>query len=182
MDPNQGLAAYLSGTGDLYIGGIPQRLRSLSEGHDELLTGGHLGPGSVPLVGFATTQEILDEKGDAMLRLFNVWNRTSRYAAESPEKTEELGVFIARLLNEKTGAQMKPSDFKTMFNGWQHFPPTVADWKSWYERISPEERWELASEFFVDVKGTIAEKPDYAVHIVIDQFLDDYEAKYGTDQ
>ena len=42
-----------------------------------------------------TGQQILDEKGDAMKRLFNVWNRTSRYAAESPANTEELGVFIA---------------------------------------------------------------------------------------
>lgn len=182
LDPNQGLAAYLSGTGDLYIGGIPQRLRALQEGHQELITGEHLGPGSVPLVGFATTQKIYDEKRDALIRLFSVWNRTSRYAAESPQNTEELGVFIAQKLNEKTGAQMKASDFKTMFNGWQHFPPTVREWKNWYTRISPQERWDLASEFFVDVKKTVAEKPDYAQYILVDKFLNDYEAQFGADK
>ena len=32
MNPDQGLAAFLSGTGDVYLGGIPQRTRATAEG------------------------------------------------------------------------------------------------------------------------------------------------------
>lgn len=182
MNPDEGLAAFLAGEGDMYIGGIPHRLRALKEGYPEHITGMHLGPGATPLVGQAVTQEFMDENYDALLRVFRVWNRTSRYAAETPENHLEMAVFITGMLNEKTGAQMVPSDFKKMFNNWQHFPPTVTDWKMWYERITPRHRWDVAAELFVDVKGTTSEKPDFDTFILMDQFLDDYEAKYGPNE
>ena len=182
MDPNQGLAAFLSGTGDAYIGGIPQRLGALKQGMKELITGSHLGPGSVPLVGYATTQEFIDKHYDALLRVLYVWNRTNRYIAENPAQTEEGGFFITQKLNEKTGAHMAPSDFKSMFNNWQHFPPTVAAWQWWYQRIPPKQRWGLASEFFVTVKGTVKQTPDFSTFILFDKFLNDYKAKFGQDK
>ena len=44
LEPDQGLAAFLNGTGDAYIGGIPQRTRAGKEGMVEMLTGIDLGP------------------------------------------------------------------------------------------------------------------------------------------
>src|ERR1044071_7188909 len=44
LNPDEGLAAFLRGEGDAYIGGIPQRTRAGKEGMVEMLTGADLGP------------------------------------------------------------------------------------------------------------------------------------------
>lgn len=184
MEANEGLAAFLSGTGDAYIGGIPHRLRALSEGYEELLTGGQMGPGSVPLVGLAATRDAIEDPDTYQLYLdvFSVWNRTNRYAAESEEQLLEVGQFVADELNKTTGAQMVAEDFKTMFNGWQRFPATGTEWQEWYAQYSPEERWQTAVEFFVDVKGTVASAPPVADNVVADKFVADYIEAFGADK
>jgi len=181
MEANEGLAAFLSGTGDAYIGGIPQRLRALNEGNVELLTGGQMGPGSVPLVGFAATKDAVadPEQYELFLDVFSVWNRVNTYAGQSEENLLELGQFVADELNRTTGAGMVAEDFKTMFNGWQQFPANGAEWKEWYEVFPPTERWAIAKEFFGDVKGVVTNVPDASENVVVDKFIDDYIAKYG---
>lgn len=184
MEANEGLAAFLSGTGDAYIGGIPHRLRALDEGYLELLTGGQMGPGSVPLVGLAAERTAVEDPATYQLYLdvFSVWNRINRYGAESEEQLLELGQFVADELNKTTGAQMVAEDFKTMFNGWQQFPPTGVAWQESYETYKPSERWETAAEFFVDVKGTVASAPPFEEHVIVDQFVADYIEAFGTDK
>ena len=44
MNPDQGLAAFLSGTGDVYLGGIPQRTRATAEGMVVVASGPDLAP------------------------------------------------------------------------------------------------------------------------------------------
>ena len=182
LSPNEGATAFLSGTGDAFMAGIPQRLATRKRGAVELLTGSQMGPGSVPLVAFATTEQYYNEHEDTLVRFLSVWNRFSRYAAESEENAREVGAFVAKLLNEKTGAGLTPDDFVTLFNNWQHFPPTVSEWKRWYTEISPQDRWDVAGEFFVDVKGNVEEKPEFDQYIWLDKLLDAYEQKLGADQ
>lgn len=181
MEANEGLAAFLSGTGDAYIGGIPQRLRALNEGNVELLTGGQMGPGSVPLVGFAATKDAVAdaEQYELFLDVFSVWNRVNTYAGESEANLLELGQFVADELNRTTGAGMVAEDFKTMFNGWQQFPANGAEWNEWYEVFPPQERWDIAKEFFGDVKGVVTNVPPASENVVLDKFIADYIAKHG---
>ena len=54
LNPDEGLAAFLRGEGDAYIGGIPQRTRAAKEGMLEMLTGADIGP--PPINGFVTTK------------------------------------------------------------------------------------------------------------------------------
>jgi len=183
MEANEGLAAFLAGTGDAYIGGIPQRLRALNEGDKELLTGGQMGPGSVPLVGLAATKEAVadPEMYDLFLDVFSVWNRVNTYAGESEENLLELGQFVADELNRTTGAGMAAEDFKTMFNGWQQFPANAAEWQKWYDIFPPQERWDMATEFFSDVKGVVDNVPPASENVILDKFIADYIAKFGDD-
>ena len=44
LNPDEGLAAFLSGTGDFYLGGIPQRTRATAEGYKPIVVGADLAP------------------------------------------------------------------------------------------------------------------------------------------
>jgi ABC-type nitrate/sulfonate/bicarbonate transport system substrate-binding protein len=182
LNPNEGATAFLSGTGDALMAGIPQRLATRKRGAVELLTGAQMGPGSVPLVAFATTDEYYKAHEDTLKKFFSVWTRLSSYAAESTENAREVGGHVADLLNQKTGADLTPDDFVTLFNNWQHFPPNVSEWKKWYGKISPADRWQVAGEFFVDVKKNVKQLPDFDQYIWLNKFLDSYESTYGADK
>lgn len=106
LDPDQGLAAFLSGTGDAYLGGIPQRTRALSEGMKILASGPDLAP--PPINGFVTTSKFATKNQDAMLRLLHVIFRTVRYCNA---KTIDCAKIIVGQLNSQTGANLTNKNY-----------------------------------------------------------------------
>ena len=67
LNPDEGLASFLTGQGDAFIGGIPQRTRASKEGMIEMLTGADLGP--APINGMVTTKKYAQENPDILLKL-----------------------------------------------------------------------------------------------------------------
>jgi len=111
LDPDQGLAAFLAGTGDAYLGGIPQRTRALSEGMLLLASGPDLAP--PPINGFVTTKKFATANQDALLRLQHVMFRTVRYCNA---RTADCGRIIIKELNSRTGAGFT---LKNYLDFWQ---------------------------------------------------------------
>ena len=70
LNPDEGLAAFLTGSGDAYIGGIPQRTRAGKEGMIEMLTGVDLGP--APINGIVTTKQYYEKNKEKLLKILKV--------------------------------------------------------------------------------------------------------------
>ncbi len=98
LPPDEGLAAFLSGTGDAYMGGIPQRTRAVKEGMVEVVRGLDLGP--APINGLISSKAYVQSHKETVLKLLKVWFEIDNYINDHEE---EAGAFISRDLNKRTG-------------------------------------------------------------------------------
>lgn len=180
MDPDQGLAAFLSGTGDAYIGGAPQRQRAVSEGSPVLLSGTDLAP--PPINGFTTKRSYLDKYQDKVVKLAHVMHRIIRYC---DAKTEECGRIIVNRLNKETGSN---ASVKGFVDDWQHTelyaknadavkkmildPDGVAYWK---------DTWDGDNDYLTRT-GVLGSDVDSDKHFAGREVWDAYVSRYGKDE
>ena len=156
LNPDEGLAAFLSGTGDFYLGGIPQRTRATAEGYKPVVVGADLAP--PPLNGIITTPDYAAENQETLLKLLNVWFRIVNFVEEN---TDEGAAIILETLNSQTGAGMTVESFKEFWQGYEHYPLNASEierdilsedgysyWKA---------RWDDTNDYFVNVSGVIDE-------------------------
>lgn len=178
MDPDEGLAAFLTGTGDAYLGGIPQRIRATQEGMVPLATGPDLAP--PPINGIVTTETFLENNPEALLGLVRVWFRIVDYMNANPDEGAKL---IIDELNQRTGARMTVEDFQSFWNKLEHFPESPAaieeiildpnGWSYW------RDRWDDSNWYFHEIKGVIDEPlaPEDAFYM--DKAHEQYVRTYG---
>jgi len=181
LDPDQGLAAFLGGEGDAYLGGIPQRLRAINEGMTVIASGPDLAP--PPINGFVTTKTFAEENEDAMLRLMNVMFRIVRYCNDN---TADCGEIITTAINERTGAEMGVQDFETFWQNLEHYAGNAAEvdemilsqdgfayWKA---------TWDGDNAFLYEDSEQIPSPVDAADHFWGERVQELYIAKYGADE
>lgn len=154
LNPDEGLAAFLSGTGDFYLGGIPQRTRLTQEGMKAIVTGAELAP--PPINGIITTPDYAAANQDVLVKLLHVWFRIVNYVEEN---TEEGGQMILNILNEQTGANMTVDNFTTFWQNYEHYPLTP---EAIEQDILSEDgyaywraRWDATNDYFVNVTGSL---------------------------
>ena len=180
MNPDQGLAAFLSGTGDAYLGGIPQRTRLTDEGMIVLASGPDLAP--PPINGFVTTASYAENNEDAMLRLMNVMFRIVRFCNDN---TAECGEIITDELNRQTGAELTVEGF---IGFWQVFENYAGNAGEVQDIILSEDgysywrnTWDGDNQFFMD-SGDISEPVDSDVHFWGDRVQAAYVDRFGADE
>lgn len=153
LPPDEGLLAFLAGTGDFYIGGIPQRFKAKQEGMIEILTGVDLGP--APINGLVTSRQLMEKDPDALSELINGWFDTVKYIDANLESS---ALEIVTLVNSNTAGELKPEDFYTAWNELESFmkaPDQVSN-----EILSPSgknywlARWNDCNDYFVDIAKT----------------------------
>jgi NitT/TauT family transport system substrate-binding protein len=180
MDPDQGLAAFLSGTGDAYLGGIPQRTRLTKEGYLTLISGPDVAP--VPLNGWVTTRAFAEKNQEALLKLQNVMFRIIRYTNANQD---EIGKLITDRLNSETGAQMTIENFKKFWNEIEIYPQNATavarDILSDNGQGSWKRTWDNDNYYFVEVDKTIPQKVPYDA-CWAPKVQDLYVAKFGADE
>ena len=178
LPPDEGLAAFLIGTGDAYIGGIPQRTRAGKEGMLELISGVDLGP--APINGMVTTRKFDREHREELLKLLHVWFKIVNFVERNPD---DGGQMIVTVLNQNTGAKFTIDDFKTFWQKYEHYPLTPKDVAiailSPTGRNSWKARWDDCNEYLFDVKKVIPTpvKPNDAFLMIEAQQA--YVKKYG---
>jgi len=180
MNPDQGLAAFLSGTGDVYLGGIPQRTRATADGMIVVASGPDLAP--PPINGFVTTGTFANAHEDAMLALMNVMFRIVRYCNDN---TAECGQIITDELNAQTGAQLTVDGFTSFWQVFENYAGNAAEVQNII--LSPDgysywkKTWDGDNAFF-KASGDITEDVDPAVHFWGDKVQQLYVNKYGADE
>jgi NitT/TauT family transport system substrate-binding protein len=154
LPPDEGLAAFLSGQGDAYIGGVPQRTRAEKEGMIELLTGADIGP--PPINGIVTTREYYERNKEALARLLKVWFRSVQYI---DAHLDEGASTIVGILNKNSSANFTADDFKRFWNKIEHYPPTPEAIEA--DILSPQgknywrARWDDCNEYFLNIANVI---------------------------
>jgi len=154
INPDEGLAAFLQGTGDAYIGGIPQRTKAASEGMIEMITGSDLGP--APINGIVTTKKFAAEHEEALLKILKVWFKIVNY---TDGNLDEVSKIMTDELNKNTAAGVSSQQFKIFWNNYEHYPisPKAVDddilsqngknyWKN---------RWDDCNLYFYNIKHSI---------------------------
>jgi NitT/TauT family transport system substrate-binding protein len=180
MDPDQGLAAFISGTGDAYLGGIPQRTRLTKEGYLTLLSGPDIAP--VPLNGWVTTKAFAEKNKESLLKLQHVMFRIIRYTNANQDVVAKA---ITDRLNQETGAKMTIAEFKRFWNEIENYPNNAAevqkdilnqDGFAYWKRT-----WDNDNQYFVEIEKLIPIKVPYDAFWG-DKVQKEYVEKYGDNE
>jgi len=179
LNPEEGLAAFLRGDGDAYIGGIPQRTRAEHEGMLPMLTGADLGP--PPINGFVTTKAYAATHEDVLLKLLHVWFKSVNYVNGN---MSDGGGRIVKIVNSYSAASFTLGDFERFWNHLEHYPANPQEVQELI--LNPNgsnywrARWDDCNNYFYNIKHVIQApvSPDDAFVMIKAQR--DYVAKYGS--
>jgi len=180
MDPDAGLAAFLSGTGDAYLGGIPQRFKSLQEGMMIGISGPDLAP--PPINGLLALRDFATENEDHVLAFLSVIHRIVRFC---DAETAECGKIITDRINEETAAGLTVADFESF---WQNIELYATDANSAKEMILDESgvaywkaTWDSDNDYLVGT-GAIPAPVDSESNFLMPQVWKSYVDKYGSSE
>lgn len=180
MDPDAGLAAFLSGTGDAYLGGVPQRGRALEEGMLIGLSGPDLA--APPINGALTTRTFVDENQEALLAFIDVMHRIIRYC---DAETDACGQTITDRLNAETAAGLTVDGFNEY---WQNIELYAPNAQSASDMILAEDgvaywqtTWDNDNAYLFG-NGDIPAEVDADEHFLMPEVWQAYVDEYGADQ
>jgi len=178
FNPDEGLAAFLSGTGDAFLGGIPQRTRANKEGMVEMLAGKDLG--SPEINGYVATRQFAQQHETALLKLLHVWFRSVNYIDRN---MNDGATIIVEKLNSQSGASFSIADFKRFWNKIEHYPPSA---KAVQTEILDKSgraywltRWSDCNHYFADITKSIPEKVDAKDVFIMPAVQKKYIERYG---
>lgn len=180
MDPDSGLAAFLTGTGDAYLGGVPQRGTALDAGMVVGLAGPDLA--APPINGAVTTRGFIDDHEDDLLAFIDVMHRIIRYC---DAETDACAQTITQRLNAETAAGLTVEGFKDYWQSIELYAPNaqaasdmilaedgVSYWKS---------TWDSDNAYLVETGG-IPAAVDADTNFLMPDIWEAYVEKYGADQ
>lgn len=138
MDPVEGAAAFLQGTGDFYSDGLPQRFRLEQEGMLNVVTGVQLGGGAMDTAGLYVTQAFYKDHPEAVYGLLKAWYKAVDYIKTKPD--EGIPMMID-WINEQSGAGMTVEDGKRFLADLVLFP-TYAEVNEWFFTADSPYNWD----------------------------------------
>ena len=151
MTPPEGLAAFLTGTGDIYNGGIPQRLKGVEEGNKLLVTLKDLKPEGINFCGFATTKKFAAEHPELLTAFENVALQNHRFIEEHPD--EGFGI-MQKTIKQVAGDNIAIDRFKYIWKELEFFPTSGGQLAK--ELLAPDgefywrPRFDLIDKFYHD--------------------------------
>lgn len=180
MDPDAGLAAFLTGTGDAYLGGIPQRAKALEEGMLIGLSGPDLA--APPINGAVTTRTFVEDNQEELLAFIDVMHRIIRYC---DAETEACGATITDRLNEETAAGLTVEGF---MDYWQNIELYAPNAQAANDMILAEDgvsywqtTWDSDNAYLFG-SGDIPAEVSADDHFLMPEVWQAYVDEYGADQ
>ncbi|WP_103663144.1 ABC transporter substrate-binding protein [Microbacterium sp. CJ77] len=180
LDSDSGLAAFLAGTGDAYLGGIPQRQTLVDAGMLVGISGPDL---SAPEInGIVTKRDFASTHQDVVLSFINVMFRTIRYCDANEDACAEL---ITTALNQEAAGGMTVEGWKSFWQTLELHAVNAAQAKEWI--LEPDgiaywkTTWDAGNEYFLE-SDSIPAPVDGAQHFLMPEMWDAYVAEYGADE
>jgi len=122
--------ALLSGSIDIMISGIPQRLAMLKQGYQTLMDQSVV-PSTISHAGFAAKRSWIDANPELAVRLERAILRTLDFIEKNPD--ESFPIIAERL--RQAGTEIAPEDIARVWNVMEFFP----NGKDWYkENVATE--------------------------------------------
>jgi len=143
MDPVEGAAAFLQGTGDFYSDGLPQRLRLEKEGMVNVVTGVQLGGGAMDTAGLYVTKSLYEQKPEVVYGLLKAWYKSVEYIKSNPDKAIPI---MIDWINQMSGAGMTIDDGKRFLKDLVLFP-TYDEVNEWFFTKGSPYYWPDRLEF-----------------------------------
>lgn len=142
--------ALLSGSVDIMIAGIPQRLAVIKEGYATLMDQTAV-PSTVGHAGFGTTRAWADHHMDLAVKIEGVILKTLDYVEKHPDEAFPI---IAEKLREQ-GTKVDAASLKNVWNKMEFFPNS----KAWYMQkvVTPGGQFYWKDRFETIVKNLKAE-------------------------
>ncbi|MEU8633117.1 hypothetical protein AB0C38_13170 [Amycolatopsis sp. NPDC048633] len=178
LDPASGYTAFLAGTGDTYIAGLPQQQPLADKGYTNLLTGSELSP--PPLNGFLTTKAYWTENKDALLALIRVTFMAIRY---TDANREAVAKYVSQTYNKQTGSTLTVADFDRYWQKLETYPVNAGDArKLMFTPGAPaywRAIWDEDNNYFFGTTHSIPE-PAPASAFLGEEVQQAYVAKFGA--
>jgi ABC-type nitrate/sulfonate/bicarbonate transport system substrate-binding protein len=142
--------ALLSGSIDIMIAGIPQRLAVLREGYATLMDQSSV-PSTVSHAGFASTREFVDKNPDLAARIEAGIMKGLKYIEENPDDAFPI---ISEKMKE-AGTTVSVEDLKGVWNSMEFFPNSPA----WYDQkvVAPDGQFYWKARFETVIRNLKAE-------------------------
>ncbi|GII92634.1 ABC transporter substrate-binding protein [Sinosporangium siamense] len=157
FEPDAGVAAFQRGTGDIFLGGLPQRQRLTELGNVPLIAGDQIGPGAIALSGLVANDEFAKQHPDALAALQRVWFKTMAYMDANPDKAHG---FIADWANKKNGASNKAADVAKFYTDYVKLAKTPADADKMFYAADAPNNWKSRLGYLIKYgEATKALKP-----------------------
>lgn len=121
-DSPAAVVTYLRGTGDIFMGGLPETVKLLKQSGDKYVTvigAQDMGPAGLWYSNAYVTQAFVDENRDQLVKLAAVWYRTMRYLEEQPDTTYAT---MVEKLNAQGASGMTVDDAKELIPDFTYFP------------------------------------------------------------
>lgn len=150
MDPVEGAAAFLQGTGDFYSDGLPQRFRLEKEGMVNMVTGVQLGGGAMDTAGLYVTKAFYQANPQAVYGLLKAWYKAVAYIKSDPDKAIPI---MIDWINAQSGAGMTVDDGKRFLKDLVLFP-TYDEVKQWFFTEGSAYYWPTRLEFVKNYNAT----------------------------
>lgn len=169
----QGGLAYIGGTGDYYMGSLPQEAKMLYGSPDEFVNvGGHdlLGPAAVFYSTMIANESWLAENHDTAMKLLAVWYRTMKYLDERPE---EILPRFTELMNERTASNFTEEQVGFIVTTLEDFM-TLERAKLQTYNASSDLYWQRSVDEYVSKAETLPDDFSVGKYLPNEEFFDNF--------
>lgn len=179
QDSPSAAVTYIRGTGDIFMGGLPETVKLLKQSGDKYLTvigAEDMGPAGLWYSNAYVTQGYLDENREQLVKLSAVWYRAMRYIREQPDETYPI---MVEKLNAQGGSGLTVADVKELIPEFTFFPTSDEAAALTYDSASTA-YWKVLTDYLIpqnEKSGTIpVGSVDADVIIVQEQLFGELQA------
>lgn len=169
-DDEKAAIAYIGGTGDFYMGGLPSEINILqNHAEDFQLIGGAeiLGPAGLWYSQVASNESWLAANEDAALRIMAMSYRFNRYVNEQRDTVMPI---VARAMNEHSGVATSEEDLGFIFDTFLAFRSYQDDATTTYDPES-DLYWGRSADYYVTQSTDLPEGADHQLQNPLDEWF-----------
>ena len=173
QDSPSAAVTYIRGTGDIFMGGLPETVKLLKQSGDKYVTvigAQDMGPAGLWYSNAYVTQDYLDANHDQLVKLAAVWYRAMRYLQEQPDETYPI---MVKELNAQGGSGLTVADVKELIPQFTYFPTLDEAGSLTYEPSSTG-YWKTTADYLIasnEKSGTIEAGSVNADTIIVQEQL-----------
>lgn len=175
-DDEKAALAYIGGTGDFYMGGLPSEINLLQNHPEEFqLIGGSeiLGPAGLWYSQVASSTDWLAANEDAALKIMALSYRFNRYVNDQPDVVMPI---VARAMNEHSGVATSEDDLGFIFDTFLAFRSYQDDATTTYDPGS-DLYWGRSADYYVTQSADLPEGADYRRQNPLDEWFEKFLAR-----